>query len=130
MISVAEAALVIVLVGVTIRIRTLIKEKDVLFRELCRMRDQEPQTDPDSVDLQVRPKIAEVARINTPPSQSRPSVRSSPFYSGRLTYESQNSPCPSCGSTEFEMRTYGGPWEYADTHCAQCGKLIRHYDEA
>jgi len=28
------------------------------------------------------------------------------------------------------MRTYGGPWEYADTHCAQCGKLIRRYDEA
>ena len=121
MISVAEAALVIVLVGLAIRIRTLTKEKDVLFKELCRMRDREPQTDRGPVDLQVRQKIAEVARINTPRSPSR---------SGRWTYESQNSSCPSCGSSEFEMRTYGGPWEYADTHCAQCGKLIRRYDEA
>ena len=130
MISVAEAALVIVLVGLAIRIRTLTKEKNALFKELCRIRDREPQTDRGPVDLQVRQKIAEVARINTPRSPSRPNVRSSPSFSGRWTYESQNSSCLSCGSTEFEMRTYGGPWEYADTHCAQCGKLVRRYDEA
>jgi len=130
MISVAEAALVIVLVGLAIRMRTLTKEKNALFEELCRMRDREPQTERGPVDLQVPHKIAEVARINAPRSPSRPNVRSSPSFSGRWTYESQNSSCLSCGSTEFEMRTYGGPWEYADTHCAQCGKLIRRYDEA
>ena len=46
------------------------------------------------------------------------------------TYTVQNQSCPDCGSTEFEMRTYGGPWEYADTHCAECGKLIHRYDAA
>jgi hypothetical protein len=38
---------------------------------------------------------------------------------------SQETPCPNCGSTEGEMRTYGGNWDDADCHCAQCGKLIR-----
>jgi len=33
-------------------------------------------------------------------------------------------PCPGCGSTEREMRTYGGNWDDADSHCARCGKLI------
>jgi transposase-like protein len=33
--------------------------------------------------------------------------------------------CPGCGSTEFEMRTYGGSWDDADTHCARCGRLIQ-----
>lgn len=46
------------------------------------------------------------------------------------TFSDQNPSCPDCGSTEFEMRTYGGPWEYADTHCAMCGKLILRFDEA
>lgn len=36
----------------------------------------------------------------------------------------QNIPCPDCGSTEIEMRTYGGSWDDADFHCAKCGKLI------
>jgi tRNA(Ile2) C34 agmatinyltransferase TiaS len=46
------------------------------------------------------------------------------------TYTAQNASCPDCGSTEFEMRTYGGPMEYADTHCAKCGRLIRRFDAA
>lgn len=33
-------------------------------------------------------------------------------------------PCPDCGSTKLEMRTYGGSWDDADFHCAKCGKLI------
>jgi hypothetical protein len=34
-------------------------------------------------------------------------------------------PCPDCGSTKLEMRTYGGSWDDADFHCARCGKLVR-----
>ena len=37
----------------------------------------------------------------------------------------QKSPCPECGSTEFEMRNYGGSWDDADIHCAKCGKLVQ-----
>jgi len=33
-------------------------------------------------------------------------------------------PCADCGSTESEMRTYGGSWDDADIHCAKCKKLI------
>jgi hypothetical protein len=36
----------------------------------------------------------------------------------------ETTPCPDCGSTVTEMRTYGGSWDDADVHCAQCGKLI------
>jgi predicted Zn finger-like uncharacterized protein len=46
------------------------------------------------------------------------------------TFADQKTSCPDCGSGEFEMRTYGGPLEYADTHCAKCGKLIRRFDAA
>lgn len=53
-----------------------------------------------------------------------------PSANPRWTYTVQNTSCPDCGSTEFEMRTYGGPWEYADTHCAKYGKLIRRFDAA
>ncbi len=34
-------------------------------------------------------------------------------------------PCPDCGATNLEMRAYGGSWDDADFHCAQCGKLIQ-----
>jgi len=51
-----------------------------------------------------------------------------PSAQGLWTYVDQNKSCPECGSSEFEMRTYGGPLEYADTHCAKCGKLIRRFD--
>jgi hypothetical protein len=37
----------------------------------------------------------------------------------------QKTPCPDCGSTEFEMRNYGGAWDDADIHCAKCGNLIQ-----
>lgn len=40
------------------------------------------------------------------------------------TYTVQNASCPECGSDRFELRTYGGSWDDADTHCAKCGKLI------
>src|SRR5260370_33664963 len=98
MISVAEAALVIVLVGLAIRIRTLTKEKDVLFKELRRTRDRKPQTDRRPAALQVRQNIAEATRINTPRSPSRPTGRSSPSFSGRRPYQSQSTSCPACAS--------------------------------
>jgi hypothetical protein len=59
------------------------------------------------------------------PARLQTTVRSG---KGLWTYADQNKSCPDCGSHEFEMRTYGGPWEYADTHCAGCGKLIHRYD--
>jgi hypothetical protein len=54
--------------------------------------------------------------------------KTAPSAKGLWTYVDQNKSCPDCGSSEFEMRTYGGPLEYADTHCAKCGKLIRRFD--
>ena len=47
-----------------------------------------------------------------------PGLRSTESYPERAL-------CPSCGSAEFEMRTYGGSWDDADTHCATCGKLVQ-----
>jgi ribosomal protein L37AE/L43A len=50
--------------------------------------------------------------------------RAVPLASSRWTSAAQSTPCPACGSTRFEYRTYGGSWDDADTHCARCGKLI------
>jgi hypothetical protein len=128
--SLAEAALVIVVMALAIRNRTLKKEKELLFKQLCGMRDRGDRKNPELAALQAKQEIAEVPKIRTENSFSSPNFESDHSSGGRWTYESQNRSCPNCGSTVFEMRTYGGPWEYADTHCAQCGKLIRRYDAA
>jgi len=57
-------------------------------------------------------------RSRTPRPVSTLGLRSTQPYSERAS-------CPNCGSTEFEMRTYGGSWDDADTHCAKCGKLVQ-----
>jgi len=46
------------------------------------------------------------------------------FAAGPEFHCREATPCPDCGSTASEMRTYGGSWDDADVHCAQCGKLI------
>ena len=46
------------------------------------------------------------------------------FAAGPEVHCQDATPCPDCGSTASEMRTYGGSWDDADVHCAQCGKLI------
>jgi hypothetical protein len=125
----AEAALVIVVVGLAIRNRTLTKEKELLFKQLCRMRDEE-EGERTAVSMRAKPGIAEVPGTtqNIPvPVQTLASRHSA---NTGWTYTSPNTSCPDCGSTEFEMRTHGGPMEYADTHCAKCGRLIRRFDAA
>ena len=57
-------------------------------------------------------------RSRTPKPVSTVGLQSTQPYSVRAS-------CPNCGSTEFEMRTYGGSWDDADTHCAKCGKLLQ-----
>lgn len=39
-----------------------------------------------------------------------------------------NTVCPECGSTEFEMRNYSMMWHDGDIHCAKCGRFIRRFD--
>jgi hypothetical protein len=131
MISFTEAALVMVVAGLAIKNRTLEKQKELLFKQLCRMRDEEDgqNSEPPAVQM-TRQEIAEAPKSEIENSYSCPNVKSSPSANTRWTYTAQNASCPDCGSTEFEMRTYGGPWEYADTHCAKCGKLIRRFDAA
>jgi hypothetical protein len=46
------------------------------------------------------------------------------YTNRRVVHRPEASPCPDCGSTELEMRTYGGSTDDADSHCAKCGKLI------
>jgi hypothetical protein len=62
-------------------------------------------------------------------AQAAPKEFQTVLSANRLwTYVDRNTSCPDCGSSEFEMRDYGGPSEFADTHCAKCGKLIRRFD--
>lgn len=39
-----------------------------------------------------------------------------------------NTKCPKCGSTTFEMRNYDMMWHEGDIHCASCGTFIRDFD--
>ena len=39
-----------------------------------------------------------------------------------------NTQCPNCGSTDFEMRNYDMAWHEGDIHCARCGRFIRRFD--
>jgi transcription elongation factor Elf1 len=163
--SLAEAALVIAVIALAIRNRTLKKEKELLFKQLCGMRDGGEGKSPEPAAAQTKKVVSEVPKIETelfcPNCKSGPTeiyegsregglvcracdhtwiVSNQPGYcpvvpstnspNREWTYADQNTSCPDCGSTEFEMRTYGGPWEYADTHCAKCGKLIRRFDAA
>jgi len=110
-----QAILAIVVIGLAIQNGKLKREKELLFKQLCRMRDKEEGEKPELFAMQAKQEIAEVPVVET---------------DSWLTYMVQYTSCPDCGSAEFEMRTYGGPWEYADTHCAKCGKLIRRFDAA
>ena len=124
----AVAGLVIVVVALAMRYRTLKKEKELLFEQLCRMQEKE-EGERTTVSARAKPEIAEVPETiqNVPaPDQTLASRHSATQW----TYTSPNTSCPDCGSTEFEMRSYGGPMEYADTHCAKCGRLIRRFDAA
>jgi uncharacterized Zn finger protein (UPF0148 family) len=39
-----------------------------------------------------------------------------------------NTKCPKCGSTEFELKNYSMMWHDGDIHCARCGEFIRRFD--
>jgi hypothetical protein len=93
------------------------------------MQDEE-EGERTAVSVRAKPEIAEV--LETTQNIPAPAQTLAPRHSAktRLTYTFQNTSCPDCGSTEFEMRTYGGPMEYADTHCAKWGRLIRRFDAA
>lgn len=116
--EVVQALLVVVVIGLAMRNARLKREKELLSKQLGEMRTREEEgkgAERIAVEA-LNPGIAAVPDIEK--EHSRPDRDSGPAES-----------CPECGSTEFEMRTYGGPWEYADTHCARCGKLILRFDE-
>src|ERR1700674_2835831 len=115
--EVVQAILTIVVIGLAIRNGKLKREKELLFKQLCRMRDKEEGGKRELFAMQAKQEIAEVPEVETDSWRT-------------YMVQIQNTSCPDCGSTEFEMRTYGEPWEYADTHCAKCGKLIRRFDAA
>ena len=56
--------------------------------------------------------------------EAAPNPQTVPIANGRESPYREAKPCPDCGSTEREMRTYGGSLDDADIHCANCGKLI------
>jgi hypothetical protein len=58
------------------------------------------------------------------PAKAIPKPLTALYAKGRISHRPIASPCPDCGSSELEMRTYGGSTDDADSHCAQCGKLI------
>ena len=113
--EIVQAILVISVIGLAVRNRKLKREKEILSEQLCRMREKEEGRNPEPVPMQA-------TQLESDPV--------APSADGLWTFPIQNTSCPDCGCTEFEMRTYGGPWEYADTHCAGCGKLIRRFDAA
>jgi uncharacterized Zn finger protein (UPF0148 family) len=39
-----------------------------------------------------------------------------------------NTVCPECGSTEFELKNYSMMWHDGEIYCAKCGKYIRLFD--
>jgi|SRR5450759_1580488 hypothetical protein len=119
-----QAILVTAVIGLAVR-SWLKREKELLFAQL---REKAEGRNPELVAMQAKQEIAEGPEIET---ASLPcNSRVAPSANGLWTFAIQNTSCPDCGCTEFEMKTYGGPWEYADTHCAGCGKLIRRFDAA
>jgi hypothetical protein len=131
--SLAEAGLVIVVIGVVIglatRNRTLKKEKEQLFKQLSRMLDEE-QGEKIAASMQANAETAKVPETTQSIPAPGQTLESGNSVNTRWTHRVRNTSCPDCGSTEFEMRTYGGPMEYADTHCAKCGRLICRFDAA
>ena len=126
--SFAEAVqgiLVIAVIGFAVRNWKLKREKELLFAQL---REKTEGRNPELVAMQAKQEIAEGLEIET--ARLTRYSRVAPSANGLWTFAIQNTSCPGCGCTEFEMKTYGGPWEYADTHCAGCGKLIRRFDAA
>ena len=122
------AILAIAVIGLAVGNRKLRREKEFLLDELLRTREREWSKSAERGRLQARQGIAESPPIKAASSPGR--VPAAPSGNGRWTYEAQNRSCPDCGCTQFEMRTYGGPWEYADTHCDRCGRLICRFDAA
>jgi hypothetical protein len=120
-----QALLIIAVIGLAVRNWKLKREKDLLFAQL---REKAERRNRDLVDTQAKQEIVAGPEIET---ASLPRYgRVAPSANGLWTFAIQNTSCPDCGCIEFEMKTYGGPWEYADTHCAGCGKLIRRFDAA
>jgi hypothetical protein len=122
------AILAIAVIGLAVWSGKLRREKELLLEELLRTRENERGKSPERGALQAEQEIAEAPPIKAASSSGRDPV--APSGNGGWTYEAQNTSCPECGCTKFEMRTYGGPWEYADTHCDRCGRLIRRFDAA
>ena len=120
-----QALLVIAVIGLAVKNWKLKREKELLFAQLGEKAEGRTR---DLVDMQAKQEIVAGPEIDTA-SLPRYS-RVAPSANGLWTFAIQNTSCPDCGCTEFEMKTYGGPWEYADTHCAWCGKLIRRFDAA
>jgi hypothetical protein len=120
-----QAILLIAVIGLAVRNWKLKREKELLF---ARLQEKAEGRNLELVAVQAKQEIAEGQEIETA-SVPRYS-RAAPSANGLWIFAIQNTSCPDCGCTEFEMKTYGGPWEYADTHCAGCGKLIRRFDAA
>jgi hypothetical protein len=58
-------------------------------------------------------------------AQAAPKRQTALAANGKEFLCREATPCPDCGSTERETRTYGGNWDDADFHCSNCGKLIQ-----
>jgi hypothetical protein len=124
--------LVNVVLALALRNARLKRERELLSRQLAEMRTGEAGkpatgktvegkiTEPAAPEAQQEP----VAQPATTPLPFPPPPAARP-----RSFADPNVSCPDCGSTEFEMRTYGGSWEYADTHCTRCGRLILRFDQ-
>jgi Zn finger protein HypA/HybF involved in hydrogenase expression len=124
--EVVQALLVIVVIGLAMRNARLKREKELLSRQLGEMQTKEEEKSPERIAAtEAKQEIAAASEIE----KENSCTNAAPLRGQRWTLAELNSSCPQCGSIEFEMRTYGGPWEYADTHCAGCGKLILRFDE-
>jgi rubrerythrin len=152
--------LVIVVILLAIRNGRLKREKEVLAKQLSGMRNKEGEGNQESAAAKKTAEVGVVPTGHCCPNCHSGSTEiykisqdqevwicraciqtwlvASPPASRTMAYSDnpgwactiQNTSCPGCGSSKFEMRTYGGPWEYADTHSAHCGKLIRRLYEA
>lgn len=155
-----QAILVIAVIGLAMKNSRLKREKEFLFKQLRGVRDKERENNEELSAPKETTEVSKIATGHSCPNCKSGSTEiykrsrdqevwicraciqtwivvntssSSPVVSSKDSpwgYTSPDKSCPDCGSNRFEMRTYGGPWEYADTHCAHCGKLIRRFDAA
>jgi hypothetical protein len=128
--------LVNVVLALALRNARLKRERELLSRQLAEMRTGEagkPATGKRVEGKVTEGKITEPAAPEAQKTVAQPATTPLPFPSPPAarprSFADTNVSCPDCGSTDFEMRTYGGSWEYADTHCARCGKLILRFDQ-